>query len=313
MPGKILMHARTHIGTRVEETARQFAEIEKTIRRIIPPEDLGTVVDNIGLPSSGINMTYNTSGTFGASGRRYSDRAERGPSADRGLRAHAARAIAAAFSGGDFLISARRYHQPDSQFRRARSDRSADSRPFVPDDFAYAERLLRAVRHVPGLVDARIQQALDYPAFNVNVDRTRAQYVGLTERDVTNSLVVNLAGSSQVAPTYWLNPANGVNYPIVMQTPQYQIELAQRTAEICRSPRQAAGAQTLGAIADIKRTATPAVYSQYNIVPMVQIYGTTQGRDLGAVAADIRRVMASKRARRYRKGTSRVCSARSGP
>ena len=116
----------------------------------------------------------------------------------------------------------------------------------------------------------------------------RAQYVGLTERDVTNSLVVNLAGSGQVAPTYWLNPDNGVSYAIVMQTPQYQIDSLNALQNL---PITAAGApsQTLGAIADITRVSTPAVYSQYNIMPMVQIYATTQGRDLGAVAADVQK------------------------
>src|SRR5579883_2953406 len=162
--------------------------------------------------------------------------------------------------------------------------------PNADANFAYAQELLRRLRHVPGLVDARIQQSRDSPGFNVDVDRTRAQYVGVTERDVTNSLVVNLAGSSQVAPTYWLNPANGASYPIVIQTPQYQIDSLTALKDL---PITAAGApsQTLGAIADLKRVAKSAVVSQYNIQPMIQIYGTTQGRDLGAVAADVQSVV----------------------
>jgi len=131
---------------------------------------------------------------------------------------------------------------------------------------------------------------LNNPGFNVDVDRTRAQYVGVTERDVTNSMVVNLAGSSQVAPTYWLNPDNGVSYPIVMQTPQYQVDTLSALKNL---PITATGAQsqTLGAIADINRVARSAVVSQYNIQPMIQIYATTQGRDLGAVAADVQRIV----------------------
>jgi len=147
------------------------------------------------------------------------------------------------------------------------------------------------LRHIPGLADARIQQSLSGPAFNVDVDRTRAEYVGISERDVTNSMVVNLAGSSQVAPTYWLNPENGVNYAIVMQTPQYQIN-SLSALESLAITAPGAPSQTLGAIADIKRATAPAVYSQYNIMPMVQIYGTTQDRDLGAVAADVQNVIA---------------------
>jgi multidrug efflux pump subunit AcrB len=163
--------------------------------------------------------------------------------------------------------------------------------PDANANFKYASGLLRRLRHVPGLVDARIQQSRNNPAFDVNVDRTRAQYVGVTERDVTNSLVVNLAGSSQVAPTYWLNPANGVSYPIVMQTPQYQIDSLPALRGL---PITAAGLlapQTLGGIADITRTPRSAVVSQYNIQTMVQIYATTQGRDLGAVATDVQKIL----------------------
>jgi multidrug efflux pump subunit AcrB len=162
--------------------------------------------------------------------------------------------------------------------------------PRLETNYAYAQQLLRQIRHVPGFADARIQQSLGGPAFNVDVDRTRAQYVGITERDVTNSMVVNLAGSSQVAPTFWLNPDNGVSYSIVMQTPQYQLDSLNALKNL---PITAAAAQsqTLGAIADIKRVNTAAVFSEYDITPMVQIYGTTQGRDLGAVAADIQKIV----------------------
>ena len=142
--------------------------------------------------------------------------------------------------------------------------------PSLDDDITYAQELLRGVRHVPGLVDARIQQSLSGPGFDVDVDRTRAEYVGITERDVTNSMVVDLAGSGQVAPTYWLNPENGVSYAIVMQTPQYQIDSLSALKNIAITA-PGAPSQTLGAIADIKRVAEPAVYSQYNIMPMVQM------------------------------------------
>jgi multidrug efflux pump subunit AcrB len=162
--------------------------------------------------------------------------------------------------------------------------------PKLDENFAYAEKLLHRLRHIPGLVDARIQQSLNAPAFDVKVDRTQAQYVGITERDVTNSMVVNLAGSSQVQPTFWLNPHNGVSYGIVIQTPQYQVDSLNALRSL---PITAPGAQpqTLGAIAKIKRVATPAVYTQYNIQPVIQVYATTQNRDLGGVAADVQKVL----------------------
>jgi multidrug efflux pump subunit AcrB len=163
----------------------------------------------------------------------------------------------------------------------------------LADNFAYAEALLADLRHVAGIADARIQQSRGLAGFDVDVDRTRAMYAGLTERDVTNSLVVNLAGSSQVAPTYWLNPQNGVQYPVVMQTPQYQLDDLSSLEGLPITAGGTAPPQLLGAIADVRRTAGDAVFSQYNIQPMVQIYATTQNRDLGAVAADVDKVIAA--------------------
>jgi multidrug efflux pump subunit AcrB len=157
--------------------------------------------------------------------------------------------------------------------------------------FSHANKLLARIRHIPGVVDARIQQSRGNPTFSVDVDRTRAQYVGLTERDVTNSLVVNLAGSSQVAPTYWLNPENGVSYGIVMQTPQYRIDSLSALSNLPMMAPAATSLQVLGGVADIKRGTANAVVSQYDIQGLVQIYATTQGRDLGAVAADIQKVV----------------------
>jgi multidrug efflux pump subunit AcrB len=288
--GQILMHARTQVGTRVEENAIQFAEIQKAIRQIIPPDELGTVVDNIGMPVSGINMTYNNSGTIGTQDGdiQIKLKEDHRPTAGyvRMLRAELPGRFPGttfSFLPADIISQILNFGAPapiDLQIRG----------PNLVANFSYAQDLMRRFRHIPGLVDARIQQSLSSPGFNVDVDRTRAQFVGVTERDVTNSLVVNLAGSSQVAPTYWLNPDNGVSYPIVMQTPQYQIDSLNALKNL---PITAAGApsQTLGAIADINRVARSAVVSQYNIQAMVQIYATTQGRDLGAVAGDVQKAV----------------------
>ncbi len=288
--GQILLHVRTRVGTRVEESAQQFSEIEKVIRQIIPPEELATVVDNIGFPVSGINMTYNNTGTIGTQDGEIQIKLseDHRPTANyvRMMREE----LPAQFPGTTFsFLPADIISQILNFGAPAPIDLQIRGRQ-IEDDFAYAQNLLRRVRHVPGLVDARIQQSLNGPAFDVDVDRTRAQYVGISERDVTNSMVVNLAGSSQVAPTFWLNPDNGVSYSIVMQTPQYQIDSLSALKDL---PITAPGApsQTLGAIADIRRVNTPAVFSQYDIEPLVQIYGTTQGRDLGAVAADIQKVV----------------------
>jgi multidrug efflux pump subunit AcrB len=289
--GQILMHVRTQVGTRLEESANQFADVQKAIRKIIPPDQIETMADNIGMPISGINMTYNNTGVIGP-------------------------------QDGDIQIKLKEYHPPTEIFVKALREQLPRQFPgmtfaFLPADivnqilnfgapapidlqvrggnlnanFAYANKLMARIRRIPGIADARIQQSPSNPTFNIDVDRTRAQYVGLSERDVVNSLTVNLSGSGQVAPTYFLNPDNGVSYSIVMQTPQYQIDSLSALETL---PITAGGptAPILGGIANITRSVSSAVVSQYDIQPMVQIFATPQGRDLGGVAADVRRAIA---------------------
>jgi len=288
--GQILMHARTRVGTRVEEAASQFADIQKAIRQIIPPQELDTLVDNIGMPVSGINMTYNNTGTIGTQDGDIQIKLREGHRPTAAYVKQLREELPVRFPGvtfsflpADIISQILNFGAPAPIDLQVRG-------PNIQANFAYAQELLRKLRHVPGLADARIQQSLNYPGFDVDVDRTRAQYVGVTERDVTNTMVVNLAGSGQVTPTYWLNPENGVSYPIVMQTPQYQIDSLNALKNL---PITAPGSsqQTLGAIATFNRVARSAVVSQYNIQAMIQIYATTQGRDLGAVAADVQKVV----------------------
>jgi multidrug efflux pump subunit AcrB len=289
--GGILMHVRTQVGTRVEETANQFAELQKAIRRIIPPGEIETLADNIGMPISGINMTYNNTGVIGPADGDIQIKLKEGhrPTEEyvRLLREHLPRLFPGmqfAFLPADIVSQILNFGAPapiDLQIRGASLDAN----------FTYANKLLNRIRRIPGIADARIQQSPNNPTFNIDVDRTRAQYVGLTERDVTNSLVVNLAGSAQVAPTYYLNPDNGVSYSIVMQTPQYQVDSLGALQSL---PITAAGvpqAPILGGIADIQRSTSSAVVSQYDIQPLVQIFATPQGRDLGAVAADVKKAI----------------------
>jgi multidrug efflux pump subunit AcrB len=161
-------------------------------------------------------------------------------------------------------------------------------------NFAFANTLLREIRRVPGVADARIQQSQQLPTFKIDVDRTRAQLVGISERDITNSLVVNLAGSSQVAPTFWLNTANGVSYPIVLQTPQYSLDTL---AQLHNLPLTSAGSpgtgQILGGLATVERSHSNSVVTQSDIQPVVEILTSIQGRDLGGVAADIQKILAA--------------------
>jgi multidrug efflux pump subunit AcrB len=289
--GQILMHVRTQVGTRVEESANQFAEVQKVIRKIIPSDQIETIADNIGMPISGINMTYNNTGVTGPQdGDIQIKLTEDHPPTDiyvKALREQLPRAfpgLTFAFLPADIVNQILNFGAPapiDLQIRGAN----------LNANFAYANQLLTRIRRIPGVADARIQQSPNYPSFNVDVDRTRAQYVGLTERDVTNTLTVNLAGSAQVAPTYFLNLDSGVSYSIVMQTPQYQIDSLSALQNL---PITSGGpsAPILGGIADIKRSVSNAVISQYDIQWLVQIYAATQGRDLGAVAADVQKIIA---------------------
>jgi len=289
--GQIMLHARAPVGTRVEETAAKFAEVEKAIRVIIPPSETAAIVDNIGTYLSSINTIYNNTGTIGESDGDIQISLKEGhaPTADyvARLRNELPRrfpGMTFSFLPADIVSQILNFGAPapiDLQVRGNNLDA----------DFDYANKLLSQIRHIPGVADARIQQSARAPALNVNIDRTRAQFVGVTAADVTNSMVVNLAGSTQVAPTFWLNPKNGVTYPIALQTPQYKID---SLAALQNLPINAKGAPTtvLGGIADIERSHGNAVVSQYDISSMVEIYATAQGRDLGAISADIREVMA---------------------
>jgi multidrug efflux pump subunit AcrB len=251
---------------------------------------MAAIADNTGTYVSSINTIYSNTGTIGESDGDIQISLNEGHAPTAGYVARLRRELPGRFPGmsfsfvpADIVSQILNFGAPapiDLQVRG--NDLGAD--------FSYANRLLNQVRHIPGIADARIQQSARAPTFNVNIDRTRAQYTGVTAADVTNSLVVNLAGSGQVSPTYWLNQQNGVTYPIVMQTPQYQIDTLPALQNL---PVNATGAPTtvLGGVADIQRTNTNAVVSQYDIAPMVEIYATTQDRDLGAVSSDIRDIM----------------------
>jgi multidrug efflux pump subunit AcrB len=301
--GQILMHVRTQVGTRVEETANQFAQIQKAIRQVIPPSEIGAMVDNIGLSISSINLTYNNTGVVGAQDGDIQIALEEGhrPTADyvRQLREELPKqfpGVTFSFPPADIVSQILNFGSPapiDLQIRGNNLDAN----------FEYAHTLLTKIRSVPGVADARIQQSRTSPIFDVAVDRTRAQEVGVTTRDVTNSLGVNLAGSSQVAPTFWLNPQNGVSYPIVIQTPQYRLDSLAALANVPITGPASDGSQVLGGLASFTRRQGNAIVSQYDIQSMVQINATTQDRDLGAVATDIRQILADT-AKQVPKGTT---------
>jgi multidrug efflux pump subunit AcrB len=288
--GEIALHVRGPVGLRIEQTADLFDHVEDTVRRTIPPNQLRAVIDNIGLPNSGINITYNNSGTMGPSDGDIliSLNEDHAPTAEyvkklRRLLPRAYPGVTFSFLPADIISQILNFGSPapiDIQV----------AGPNQAGNYAYAQQLLRKVQLIPGIADTRIQQATTYPQFTVSVDRTRANELGITEGDVTNSVVANLSGTSQVAPTYWLNPLNGVSYAVVAQTPEYRMTSLNDLGNLMVTGKTGE-AQILGGIATIKRGVGDAVVSHYNIQPLFDIYATTQGRDLGAVAAQINSIV----------------------
>ena len=293
--GQILMHVRAQPGTRIEETARLFDFVEQTVRGTIPPDQLDNIVDNIGLPFSGINMAYQNTGTIGP-------------------------------EDGDALISLKEDHAPTETFIKQLRTILPQKFPgttfsFLPadivsqilnfglpapidvqvignnhkDNFTYATDLLKRIRTVPGIADLRIQQVFNYPQLNVDVDRTLAGEVGLTQRDIANSLLVTLSGSSQVKPNFWLNTQNGVSYPIVAQMPQYRIDSMSDLVNVPVTSPDMQKPQYLGGLAQITPGPSPGVVSHYNVQPVIDIYGAVQGRDLGAISGDIEQILQQTR------------------
>jgi multidrug efflux pump subunit AcrB len=289
--GALLIHARAQIGTRLEESARRFAQIEDAIREVIPPEELASVVDNIGLPQSGINMSYNNTGTIGPQdGDIQIKLTEKHRPTDEYIRILRERLpqqfgdVTFSFLPADIISQILNFGAPAPIDLQVRG-------PNQKADYAYARQLMQKIKYINGIADVRIQQSGSYPQFRIDVDRVRAQNLGITERDVTNNLVVSLAGSSQVAPSFWLNPTSGVSYNIVAQAPQYRIDSLEDLENLPLTAPGAAAPQVLGAVANITRETSAAVESHYDIQPVVEIYASTQNRDLGAVAAEIQSIV----------------------
>jgi len=289
--GQILMHVRLPVGTRLENSAIEFAKIQEAIRRVIPSEEILTLVDNIGMPTSSINLTYNNTGVIGSQDGDVQIALKEGHKPTEDYVKHLREELPKQFPGVTFT-----FPPADivSQILNFGSPAPIDIQirgNSLNANFDYATALLKRIREVPGVTDARIQQSRQNPVLKVDVDRTRAQDMGLTIRDVTNNMVVNLTGSSQAAPTFWLNPANGVSYPIVMQTPQYLLDSLPALESLPINNAAGQSSMQLGGIATFDRGVSAGVVSQYDIQPMVQIHTATQGRDLGAVASDIRKIL----------------------
>ncbi|MDO6413237.1 efflux RND transporter permease subunit [Sphingomonas sp. BIUV-7] len=289
--GQIMIHVRAPVGSRIEQSAAEFDRMERRIHQLIPGEEIAAVTDNIGLPVSAINTVYNNSGTIGPQDGDILITLGEGhqPTADH--IAMLRRELPKSFPGSTFAFLPADITTQILNFGApAPIDIQVTGRN-GKDNAAFAARVLREIRSVPGVADARIQQTARYPQLNVDIDRTRIGQYGLTERDVTTSLANTLAGTSQTAPVFFLNPDNGVSYPVVAQTPEYQIGSIGDLTNVPISGSGSTTPQVLGALGEVYRTNTTPVVSHYNIQPVVDIYAATQGRDLGSVANAIQSVL----------------------
>ena len=290
--GQFKLHLRAPTGTRIEEMARLCDLVEQSIRQQIPPQEVFSVLDNIGLPFSGINLSYSNSAPIGP-------------------------------ADADILVSLSEKHRPTQDYVHDLRLKLAKQFPgvtfaFLPADIVsqilnfglpspidiqvvgnnldgnrqYADKLLQKVRYVPGTADLRIQQAFDYPYLNVAVDRTKAEQIGFTAHDVAQNLLISLSGSFQTSPTFWLDPKNHVSYQIAAQTPQYRVASLQALENVpITGTNPAAPPSILASLASIDRGTGAAVVSHYDIQPVIDIFGSAQGRDLGGVAKDINRIV----------------------
>jgi multidrug efflux pump subunit AcrB len=290
--GQFRLHVRARAGLRIEETARLVDEVENEIRRQIPQKEIITILDNIGLPYSGINLSYSNGGTIGTSDAEILVNLTEGhrPTAEyiHKLRDRLPRQ----FPGVEFFF------QPAdivSQILNFGMPSPIDVQlvgPNYAQNYVIAQSIANRLRHVPGAVDVHVQQLMNDPTLFLDVDRVRAQQVGISERDVAQNLLVSLSSSFQTSPTFWLNPKNGVSYSLAVQTPQYKVDNLQSLMNIPIS-NGTSQSEVLANLATVTPQTSPAEVSHYNVAPAVDVYASVDGRDLAGVAKDTQKMIAS--------------------
>ena len=291
--GQFRLHVRAPAGMRIEQVDQLFGAVEASIQEVIPPDETALVLHNIGLPVGGINLAFSDSATVGSSDGEIlvalkSERRHSTFEYMKTLRQELPRKFPNAtffFQPGDIVSQILNFGLPAPiDIQVVGQNRSAN--------YALARQIADRVSRVPGVVDVHVHQIVDAPALMVNVDRTRAAQVGLTQRDVANSLLASLASSADAAPNFWLNPKNGVNYRVAVQTPQYRVDSPDALQS---EPITAAGASSpelLTNLAGVERGTTATVSNHYNVQPVFDIFASVQDRDLGGAARDIKRILA---------------------
>ncbi|MGA7841137.1 MAG: efflux RND transporter permease subunit, partial [Candidatus Acidiferrales bacterium] len=289
--GEFKLHMRAPTGTRIEETAALCDRVEAVIRKQIPQSELVSLIDNIGLPYSSINLSYSNSAPIGPGDADILAELSKDhhPTADyvHDLRIELAKdfpGVTFYFLPADIVSQILNFGLPAPIDIQILGRNLADNRVF-------ADRLLNRLKFVPGTVDLRIQQAFDQPKLHIDVDRTKAQQVGYSARDVATNLLISLSGSFQTSPTYWLDQRTGVSYSIATQTPQYRVDTLQDLENVPITGPGTPQSEIMASVASFSRGAEMGVVSHYNIMPVIDIYGAVQGRDLGGLSREIEPIL----------------------
>ncbi|AFQ50721.1 efflux RND transporter permease subunit [Burkholderia cepacia] len=295
--GNIRLHMRAPTGYRIEETARLADQVERVIREAVPPDELGAIVDNLGLPVSGINLSYSNSGTIGTLDGELLIALKPGHRATQHYVQALRTLLPQRFPGVEFFF------QPSdiiTQILNFGQPAAIDLQVLGNDlasNMAIASSLMKKIRQIPGAVDVHVLQRNDEPTLVADMDRTRMQQLSLSAQNVAQNMLISLSGSSQTTPSFWISPRTGVQYPLQIQTPQYNISSID---DLLGTPVSASGRtgmplQLLGNLVQVHTVSSPAVITHYNIRPAIDLYVSVEGRDLGAVAGEIDRIVSDAR------------------
>ena len=294
--GQIRLHMRAPTGTRIEETARLADEVEVAIRRIIPPAELETILDNLGVPNSGINLSYSNAGTIGTLDGEILLSLKRGHRPTDEFVSMLRTELPKRFPGVEFFFQPADIITQILNFGLPAAIDVKVSGNNVYENAALAAEMAKEIRKIPGAVDTHVHQRLDAPALDMQMDRTRLQQLGLTASNVGQNVLISLSGSSQTSPAFWLNPQSGIVYQIQVQAPQYRVDsmdaLVNMPVAAAGNAASTAGganggAQLLGNIVQINPNRMQAVVSRYDILPAVDVYVSVQGTDLASVASKV--------------------------
>jgi len=296
--GQIRLHMRAPTGTRIEETARLADQVEAVIREIVPPDQLETILDNLGVPNSGINLSYSNAGTIGTLDGEILLSLREGHRPTEQFVSRLREELPKRFPGVEFFFQAADIITQILNFGLPAAIDVQFTGNSLDENGALAGELMKAVQKIPGAVDAHVHQRMDAPTLDLQMDRTRLQQFGLSAFNVGQNVLVSLSGSSQTSPAFWLNPQNGVVYNVAVQTPQYRIESLDALMNMpIANGTNNAGNQLLGNVVQVSPSRQLAVASRYNIAPAVDLYVSVQGTDLANVAGKVQKLVDEVRPR----------------